>query len=225
MNSKSLDKFGARIGVVLEKHITGDTQGSYILKHQMGNIIEGIQLSLPKDDVQQVEEFHKVFNHVINSKPIDLSIEANKEMMYRRLGYLREELKEMDEAIRNGDIVELADVFIDLRYFLNGGVLEAGIQEIHDELFSEVHRSNMSKVCDSRELAGETMVHWKGHHLTPCHIEEHEGHFIVKRDEDNKVLKSVLYSPPNLKKIIDNYAKDQNNERVEDKQTEEQGTV
>jgi len=207
MNQRNSDKFGAQVGVVLERCIYPDSQGQYLLKHEMGNMIQGIQKIFPISNVEKVEEFHRVFNHAINYKPIDLSIEANKEMMYRRLGYLREELKEMDDAICEGNIIALADVFADMEYFLHGGVVEAGLKEVQEDVFAEVHRSNMSKVCDSRELASETMRIWKMDHMTPCHTEEHEGYFIVKRDEDNKVLKSCVYSPPNIKKVIEDYDK------------------
>jgi hypothetical protein len=54
------------------------------------------------------------------------------------------------------------------------------------QLFDEVHRSNMSKACASREEAEATVADYAGKGQ-PAHIEEVEGKFLVKRTADNKV--------------------------------------
>lgn len=193
------DQIEANIHEAISKKILPDETGEFILKHKMGDIVDAVIAVLPKSHVLQVKEFHEVFGHPINNKP-----HMYETQMLKRLGYIQEELKELEDAIKKGDVVELADVFVDLLYFINGGVVEAGMWQIINELFDEVHRSNMSKVCVTREDAQNTVKHWqdKGQGtctIYPCSI----GGFTVKRDSDGKTMKSISYSEADLKSIID----------------------
>lgn len=67
------------------------------------------------------------------------------------------------------------------------------------ECFDEVHRSNMSKIAPTLEIAEESVKK-----LSPvkCTIKENEGVFLIIRDKDGKILKPINYSKPELKKII-----------------------
>ena len=44
-----------------------------------------------------------------------------------RVNLLREELKELEAAIADNDLVEVADALADLQYVLSGAVLEFGL--------------------------------------------------------------------------------------------------
>lgn len=145
-----------------------------------------------------VAEFHKTFQHPILEKPTIPS----EERCNLRVSLLAEELKELEEAIQNNDMVEIADALCDLQYVLSGAVLEFGLAEKFSELFEEVQRSNMSKACKTKEEAELTMQHYldKG---VKSFYEEKEGSFLVFREGDRKTLKSVAYSPANLKDIIE----------------------
>ena len=70
-------------------------------------------------------------------------------------------------------------------------------------LFNEVQRSNMSKACKTREEAEATVRYYKDEKGTDSFYEEKEGKFLVYREADRKTLKSVNYSPANLKKILE----------------------
>ena len=106
-----------------------------------------------------------------------------------------------DDLLDN-DIVEVADALCDIQYVLAGAILEFGLGEKFSELFDEVQRSNMSKSCSSREEAEATVVHYLEDHDTICHVEESDGHFLVYRTEDQKTIKSIHYSPADLKSIL-----------------------
>ena len=69
-------------------------------------------------------------------------------------------------------------------------------------LFDEVQRSNMSKACKTIEEAEETVRYYSEERNTPCYYEERDGLYLVYRTEDRKTLKSVRYSPADLKKIL-----------------------
>ena len=90
---------------------------------------------------EKVGEFHKTFGAPILETPQIAPIERAK----LRISLLQEEINELKEAIANNDLVEAFDAFLDIQYVLSGAILEFGMQDIFDEGFAEVHRSNMSK--------------------------------------------------------------------------------
>jgi predicted HAD superfamily Cof-like phosphohydrolase len=148
--------------------------------------------------LQSVSEFHKTFGAPILETPQIPS----KERCELRVSLLQEELNELKEAIEKGDVVEVADALADLQYVLSGAVLEFGLGDKFNTLFDEVQRSNMSKACNSHQEAIETLLHYKKKDGTEGIYKEEEGKWLVYRKEDNKVLKSVNYSPANLVDII-----------------------
>lgn len=145
-----------------------------------------------------VAEFHNTFNAPILKKA---QIPA-KERAALRISLLQEELNELKEAITQDDLVEVADALCDLQYVLSGAILEFGMAENFKELFDEVQRSNMSKACTTKEVAEATVTHYEKRDGTKSKIEAKEDKFLVFRIPDNKVLKSVEYSPADLKKIL-----------------------
>jgi len=90
-----------------------------------------------------------------------------------RVRLIAEELDELQEAIRDKDIVEVADALTDLLYVVYGAGHSFGIDL--DVCFEEVHRSNMSKLG----LDGKPIYR-----------------------EDGKVLKGPAFFEPNLAKFI-----------------------
>ena len=70
-------------------------------------------------------------------------------------------------------------------------------------LFNEVQRSNMSKACVNEEEAQATLDHYKQKDGTEGYYKEEDGKFLVFREGDNKTLKSINYSPADLKTIVE----------------------
>jgi len=151
------------------------------------------------DALNQVAEFHKTFKHPIEQEPV-IPAEKRSEL---RVSLLAEELKELEQAIQDNDLVEVADALCDLQYVLSGAVLEFGLGDKFHELFNEVQRSNMSKACKTKEEAEATVEHYKNEKGMDCYYQEVDGLFLVYRTSDNKTLKSVKYSPANLKSILE----------------------
>ncbi len=152
------------------------------------------------DSLNQVAEFHKTFHHPVLKTPT-IPDEKRCEL---RVSLIAEELKELKEAIDDNDMVEIADALCDIQYVLSGAVLEFGLGDKFVELFNEVQRSNMSKACDSEEEAQETVAYYQNERDTECYYRKEDGKFLVFRKGDNKTLKSINYSPADLKKILDN---------------------
>ncbi|HCM75927.1 MAG TPA: hypothetical protein DIS90_06070 [Cytophagales bacterium] len=148
--------------------------------------------------LQQVADFHRTFKHPILPNPA-IPDESRCKL---RVALIAEELKELEVAILEKDIVEVADALCDIQYVLSGAILEFGLGDKFKALFEEVQRSNMSKACDSEQEAQATVEHYKKKDGTECYYKEAEGKWLVYRKSDNKTIKSVNYSPANLEKII-----------------------
>ncbi len=150
------------------------------------------------DSLNQVAQFHQTFGAPILAEPTIPS----RERCGLRVSLLAEELDELKEAIAANDLVEIADALCDLQYVLSGAVLEFGLGEKFVDLFNEVQRSNMSKACQSLEEAEYTVKFYQDKDGTEAEIKEENGLWKVFRKSDNKVLKSINYSPADLVSIL-----------------------
>lgn len=149
--------------------------------------------------LDQVEEFHKTFKAPVLPSPQLAPADRAK----LRISLIQEELNELQEAIDKGDLVEVADALCDLQYVLSGTVLEFGMKDKFEEMFEEVHRSNMSKACENLGEVYETVDYYKQKGVEV----EFEGNdetmsYLVFRKSDRKTLKSVNYSPADLASIL-----------------------
>ena len=147
--------------------------------------------------LNHVAEFHRTFKHPILTEP---TIPEEKRCNLR-VELLQEELNELKEAIKDKDIVEIADALADLQYVLAGAILEFGFGDKFGALFNEVQRSNMSKACDTMEDAQATVDHY-AQQGTAAYITQSDEHYLVYRQSDNKTLKSINYSPADLGTIL-----------------------
>ena len=125
-----------------------------------------------KNKLKSVAEFHEVFK-IGNADKITLLDEKNYTL---RFNLIKEENEEYLEACKNNDIVEIADALGDQLYILCGTILKHGLQHKIEEVFDEIHRSNMSKLDEN-------------------------GKPIYR--EDGKVMKSDRYFRPDIKTILD----------------------
>lgn len=124
------------------------------------------------EKIKSVEEFHNVFQ-IGNAPEMKLIDERDYTLRYN---LIKEENEEYLEACKNGDLVEIADALGDQLYILFGTILKHGLQHKIEEVYDEIHRSNMSKLDEN-------------------------GNPIFR--EDGKILKSGLYFKPDIKKILD----------------------
>ena len=151
------------------------------------------------DALNQVAEFHETFNAPILDNPQIPS----EQRCNLRVSLLQEELNEFKKAIDDKNIVEIADALCDIQYVLSGAVLEFGLGEKFVNLFNEVQRSNMSKACNSIDEAQKTIEYYLKRDGTKGYMKEINEKWLVYREGDDKVLKSVGYSPADIKKILD----------------------
>jgi len=151
------------------------------------------------DALNQVAEFHRTFKHPIEATPVIPA--ANRCAL--RVSLIAEELEELQQAIADKDLVEIADALCDIQYVLSGAVLEFGLGDKFPALFDEVQRSNMSKTCATRAEAEATQEHYRNTKKEDSYIVEAGDKFLVYRSADDKTLKSINYSPADLRKILE----------------------
>lgn len=96
-----------------------------------------------KKNIEAVQEFHKAFKLNIQKEP---TINISLERKLLRYELMREENEEYLEASKNNDLIEVADALGDMLYILCGTIIEHGMQEVIEEVFEEIQRSNMSKL-------------------------------------------------------------------------------
>src|SRR5688572_23439 len=123
------------------------------------------------EKIRSVEEFHDVFK-IGNASEITLIDEKDFMLRYN---LIKEENEEYLEACKNGDIIEIADALGDQLYILFGTILKHGLQHKIEEVYDEIHRSNMSKLDEN-------------------------GQPIFR--EDGKIMKSDKYFKPDIGKIL-----------------------
>jgi len=95
-----------------------------------------------KKELADVKAFNDAYRTKYNTQPMLPSIKQRK----LRMNLLLEECKELEQAFKEGDLVESADAIVDILYIVFGGAHDLGIAEKLPELFAEVHRSNMTKL-------------------------------------------------------------------------------
>ena len=117
----------------------------------------------------KVKEFMKTFGQEVEESPKF----PNDKVLKLRIDLIKEELCELEEAIKNKDIIEVADALTDILYVTYGAGHAFGINL--DACFDEVQRSNMSKL----DLNGKPIYSKLG-----------------------KVLKGPNYFEPNLRKFL-----------------------
>jgi predicted HAD superfamily Cof-like phosphohydrolase len=92
-----------------------------------------------KTNTELVEEFHAMTGQPHPTKPCQISKDAYE----TRLRLINEELNEYMLAYDDGDLIKMADALADLKYVVIGTEVAHGFPG--QEIFNEVHRSNMTK--------------------------------------------------------------------------------
>ena len=117
----------------------------------------------------KVGTFMKTFGQEVKTKPSFSTDKINK----LRVDLINEELNELQEAMKNNDLLEVADALTDILYVTYGAGHAFGIDL--DKCFDEVQNSNMSKL---------------GENGKPIY------------NEAGKVMKGPKYFKPDLSKFV-----------------------
>ena len=118
---------------------------------------------------EDVKTFMETYGQEVKNRPSF----PDKKIVQLRYDLIKEELDELSVAIKDKNIIEVADALTDLLYVVYGAGHSWGINL--DKCFAEVQRSNMSKL-------------------------DNNGKPIY--NEHGKVMKGPNYFKPNLKKFL-----------------------
>ena len=119
---------------------------------------------------EDVKIFMETFGQIVRTKPQF----PDEKTIQLRLNLIKEELSELEEAIKNKNLKEIADALTDILYVTYGAGYAYGINL--DKCFKEVQRANMSKLG----IDGKPIYNEKG-----------------------KVMKGPNYTEPNLKQFVE----------------------
>ena len=89
--------------------------------------------------------FMKTFGQEVKDRPSFSTDKINK----LRIDLIKEELEELTEAMKNNDLLEVADALTDILYVTYGAGHAFGIDL--DKCFQEVQNSNMSKLDENEK--------------------------------------------------------------------------
>jgi|SRR5690606_14633820 len=156
-----------------------------------------------KQQIDNVKDFHSLTNNPWHEKPLI----PMKERCQLRANLITEEASEFEKAVKEGRLVDAADGLIDLLYVTYGSLGELGLANIAEDLFQEVHRSNMSKACKTEQEAIETVKYYDSplakQDRCKAAYKANGDYFLVYRISDGKTLKSINYSRADLYSIIE----------------------
>ena len=102
--------------------------------------------SMNPTNFEQVAEFHRMFNHPIESEPQLEVFESNPQLVKFRLSQVEEEYEELIVAYNNKDFVECIDAICDLMYFVYGSFLVFGVNFDKYEPMPKVQNFNSKKL-------------------------------------------------------------------------------
>lgn len=94
-----------------------------------------------KKELELVRQFHEKFDAPVLDKP-SLIPEDRSNNRYR---LMRDEVEEYHHGVKDGDLENIAKELSDILYSVYGTILEHGLQDKIEQIFEEVHKSNMSK--------------------------------------------------------------------------------
>lgn len=139
------------------------------------------------DWAAKVAEFNTVNGY---PAPAGLS-QPPADVQVLRLRLMMEELGELATAMHEKDLPEVADGLCDLLYVTVGTAVEYGLGPILDQLFAEIHRSNMTK------FQGD---------IFPGRLLDDINQTLVKDKYSGKVRKGGHFEPPRIAELLDDYA-------------------
>ena len=119
---------------------------------------------------KDVKIFMEKFGQMVRTKPQF----PDDKTMQLRLNLIKEELSELEEAMKTKNLKEVADALTDILYVTYGAGYAYGIDL--DLCFKEVQRANMSKL----DKNGKPIY-----------------------NESGKVMKGPNYTKPNLKQFVE----------------------
>ena len=131
------------------------------------------------------------------------SLKLYKHVLEPTLTKIKQCNEELKQEIDNHSIDGVAQSLCSLLFSVNTfGIL---IDIDLDASFDIVHKSNMTKICETEELAKETVEWYKNNdsrYKTPDYFKNEYG-YVIQNKDTGKVLKSIKYTPADFSSLLD----------------------
>mmetsp|Transcript_130182 Transcript_130182/g.417793 ORF Transcript_130182/g.417793 Transcript_130182/m.417793 type:complete len:232 (+) Transcript_130182:116-811(+) len=156
---------------------------------------------------ERVQEFHQAFGVQVAAEPRLDVFKEDKPLIKLRRDLILEEVKELEESLDKQDLDGTVDALTDILYVVYGAGVSLGVNL--DAAFDIVHRSNMSKLCKTEEVAQQTVARYQeqlaageGKYDSPAYRRADDGrHWVVYNESSGKVLKSIRWTEPDFSPI------------------------
>lgn len=153
--------------------------------------------------------FNKVFGLPHYDKLNKNVFTENPKLVKLRLDLITEEVKELQEAIKNHDMKETIDALADILYVVYGAGSSFGIDL--NKAFNIVHESNMSKSCLLEEDAQLTVQQYKQQYKdgkspydsATYRYNQEEGYYVIYNESTGKILKNMFYTEANFNQMLE----------------------
>lgn len=172
---------------------------SDMVKHLYGN-----PSSDQKTNFEKVAEFNTTAAVERITEKTASVFTTHPKMIETCLSLIREEVSELEDAVKAHDLTETRDALADILYVVYGMAFRLGINA--DEDFKQVHESNMSKFCATEEEAIQTVdnykalyEHGKSPYPSPAYrYEKDTSKWVVFEQTTGKILKNINYKAVDL---------------------------
>jgi predicted HAD superfamily Cof-like phosphohydrolase len=138
---------------------------------------------------EKVKEFNTVFGVLKNDESL-----TQQQIINSAMNLIREEVKELEDAISTNNSYEIIDALTDILYVVYGMGLRLDIDL--DYTFDLVHKNNMSKLCSDENEAQKTVQAYKERGIN-CDYRQAGNFFAVFNTDTKKILKAALWKPIN----------------------------
>ena len=111
-----------------------------------------------KNQIENIREFQDRIAEKLEGQLVDRTVpyEIRKKGAELRKKLLNEEVEELEEAMDNGDIVEILDAGVDILYIVLGTMHEYNVLDKFEAAWDLIHKNNMSKLGkDGKVLKNE----------------------------------------------------------------------
>lgn len=157
---------------------------------------------------EKVRDFNLQFGVPSFDSPQLNVFTEHPDLVNLRMNLIREEMSELEEAVKNHDYTETVDALSDILYVVYGMGVSIGMNL--DKAFDIVHSSNMSKLCKTEEEAQQTVKWYQDQYAegklpydTAAYRKSTCGdYWVVFNSSTGKILKSINYHVVDFSEVM-----------------------
>ena len=193
--------------------------------HFVERLMEAMDVIDTLDTVGSVKQFHTAFGHSLGEDcPSDKITTLRINLIFEELAELAaamgrasydamasncqdfiKEYKKNNRVTIEYNEKDTLDALCDLRYVCDGTIISTNMESVFPHAFTVVHNSNMSKACFTEEQVANTLTYYDDNDVE-VYLEwvdlDGKKIAIVKRTEDDKILKCIDYIPANFSQVL-----------------------